>query len=619
MERIEEWHWLNPGQIVTGRLSSNTNPDPEQVAMQQLLIHEVMQQDITMGRALSKEERIEALERKLFALRQNGKKFDGVQVPRVAYQSVNDAPKATPSTSNTLATSSPSESTTAPAAKPADKGKAPERTIANEPLSVAKEPIAQPPIHPFLGIPSCYPPPLTGILLLPTELTTAHIKLCHPFMTSSNPRQFLNRNKFRTVVTPKQLFGASANMLQDPSDIFEDILLTFTIEEPQFLLGSNTDTANRLTSDKAPFASVEPVKAYIDSLPHREEPVVLTVAKDSQSLRTVMMLIDNKEEVECIHDSGSQIISMSAEIASNIGLSYDPNIVLNMQSANGTMDQLLGLARNTNPALAYLYTMASNISNSSLPPRSYLVSTDTYNPLILGQTLPFDTCVTDTTPTYVNIPFPAQYVTNDPPRQKGVQVKKKYKPVAMKTKPVASHVSEDFRIERQIIGDPLVTMPPLNPNLPPFIPTKRFTSKQQAKLVKDHNTRFLTGKEINVLVNMVAKQEKAFTWKDSERGSLRPDFFPPVHIPTIPHMPWVQHNRPIPPGLEKEKPGHFTQCCPLGLEVCYLSMAKQKELLMQLLAAKNVAGAPLPDKPMLQLTPEEINICMSPPELEEDF
>ncbi|KNZ73435.1 hypothetical protein J132_03957 [Termitomyces sp. J132] len=57
-----------------------------------------------------------------------------------------------------------------------------------------------------------------------------------------------------------------------------------------------------------------------------------------------MMLIDNKEEVECIHNSGSQIISMSAEIASDLGLSYNPNIVLNMQSANGTMDRLLGLA-----------------------------------------------------------------------------------------------------------------------------------------------------------------------------------------------------------------------------------------------------------------------------------
>ncbi|KAG5348571.1 hypothetical protein C0989_009820, partial [Termitomyces sp. Mn162] len=135
-------------------------------------------------------------------------------------------------------------------------------------------------------------------------------------------------------------------MVQDPSNIFEDILPTFAIEEPQFLLGSNANTTNGLTSDKAPFASVDPVEAYINSLPHGEEPVVLTVTKDSQSLRTIMMLIDNKEEVECIHDSGSQIILMSAEIASDIGLSYDPNIVLNMQSTNGTMDQSLGLARN---------------------------------------------------------------------------------------------------------------------------------------------------------------------------------------------------------------------------------------------------------------------------------
>ncbi|KNZ82151.1 hypothetical protein J132_07737, partial [Termitomyces sp. J132] len=29
-------------------------------------------------------------------------------------------------------------------------------------------------------------------------------------------------------------------------------------------------------------------------------------------------------------------------------------------------------------------------------------------------------------------------------------------------------------------------------------------------------------------------------------------FFLPVHILTIPHIPWVQHNCPIPPGLEKE-------------------------------------------------------------------
>ncbi|KAG5331587.1 hypothetical protein C0989_007876 [Termitomyces sp. Mn162] len=137
-------------------LSSNANPDPEQVAMQQSLIHKVMQQDVAMGRALSKEEQIEALEHELFALRRPGKKFDSIQVPHVAYQPANNTPKATPLTSDTSATSSSSNSTPAPAAKPADKGKASEHTIANEQPPVAKEPVTQPPIHLFSGIPGYY-------------------------------------------------------------------------------------------------------------------------------------------------------------------------------------------------------------------------------------------------------------------------------------------------------------------------------------------------------------------------------------------------------------------------------------------------------------------------------
>ncbi|KNZ77653.1 hypothetical protein J132_04688 [Termitomyces sp. J132] len=112
MERIKEWHRLNPGQIITGRLSSNANPDPEQAAMQQSLIHKVMQQDVAMGRVLSKEEQIEALERELFALRQPGK---------------NDFIS--------------SDLTSAPAAKPTDKGKASEHTVVNEQPPVAKEPV----------------------------------------------------------------------------------------------------------------------------------------------------------------------------------------------------------------------------------------------------------------------------------------------------------------------------------------------------------------------------------------------------------------------------------------------------------------------------------------------
>ncbi|KAG5349398.1 hypothetical protein C0989_004172, partial [Termitomyces sp. Mn162] len=87
-------------------------------------------------------------------------------------------------------------------------------------------------------------------------------------------------------------------------------------------------------------------------------------------------------------------------------------------------------------------------------------------------TLPIDTSNKDTTPTYINIPLPAQFVTNESTKRKGVQVKKKYKQVTMKTKPVAGHVSKDFRIEQHIIGNPLATMLPLDPNLPPFVPTQ---------------------------------------------------------------------------------------------------------------------------------------------------
>jgi hypothetical protein len=58
------------------------------------------------------------------------------------------------------------------------------------------------------------------------------------------------------------------------------------------------------------------------------------------------MVIDNREEVEGIIDLGSQIIAMLEAVCHDISLAYDPLIKLNMQSANGEIDQLLGLARN---------------------------------------------------------------------------------------------------------------------------------------------------------------------------------------------------------------------------------------------------------------------------------
>jgi hypothetical protein len=59
-----------------------------------------------------------------------------------------------------------------------------------------------------------------------------------------------------------------------------------------------------------------------------------------------MMVIDNREEVEGIIDPGSQIIAMSEAVCHDISLAYDPSIKLNMQSANGEVDQSLRLSCN---------------------------------------------------------------------------------------------------------------------------------------------------------------------------------------------------------------------------------------------------------------------------------
>ncbi|KAG6879147.1 hypothetical protein C0992_004821 [Termitomyces sp. T32_za158] len=193
---------------------------------------------------------------------------------------------------------------------------------------------------------------------------------------------------------------------------------------------------------------------------------------------------------------------MTADLDPEV-LSPSPTTSANIQAQNTSL---------TNSALAYLYLTASNNFDKYSSDDTYLTTLpDSSCPAALGLT-------------------------------KARNLKKKYKPVALKTKPVASSISKDFRIEQKIIGDPLADMPPLIPNPPPFVPTGRFMDKRGKQFLADHDKGFLTTTELDVLTDFMTKQNKAFAWEDSERSSLRTDFFPPVVIPTIPHIPWTKHN-----------------------------------------------------------------------------
>jgi hypothetical protein len=90
----------------------------------------------------------------------------------------------------------------------------------------------------------------------------------------------------------------------------------------------------------------DPVEQYYNLVDSRDKPLPVLVARDSLDLRTVFPVIMNGGRAECLLDSGSQICSMSHEVASHLGLRYNPDIVIHLQSANRTMTKTLGLAKN---------------------------------------------------------------------------------------------------------------------------------------------------------------------------------------------------------------------------------------------------------------------------------
>ena len=160
---------------------------------------------------------------------------------------------------------------------------------------------------------------------------------------------------------------------------------------------------------------------------------------------------------------------------------------------------------------------------------------------------------------YPDKPLVSPYTTADKlpdePILLKISTKKKYKPVALKVKPVIGELPDKFRIIRQIIGDPLQNLPVLPTNPPPFTPTGRYTQERK-DLFDKLNPGFLRPAERALMHYFMMVHEDGFAWETSERGHFREDFFPPVDIPVIQHKPWVQRNIPIPPGL-------YTKACRL--------------------------------------------------------
>ena len=125
-----------------------------------------------------------------------------------------------------------------------------------------------------------------------------------------------------------------------------------------------------------------------------------------------------------------------------------------------------------------------------------------------------------------------------------------YKKVANKTRPVATTLPEKFRIIRHEHPDPLGGLIPLPPRPPDFVPSERFSVDRRNQM--PIGREFLWSEEVKLAEWIVLTHEKAFAWADDERGAFDPEYFAPIEIPHISHIPWVLRQGPVPRGILDE-------------------------------------------------------------------
>ena len=91
----------------------------------------------------------------------------------------------------------------------------------------------------------------------------------------------------------------------------------------------------------------DPYEDYVRSVgDDNAMPARFRVAPESRQLRIVEPLINGKVKVECILDGGSMIVTMSEVVARRADLNWNPDIVIQVESANQSVDTSLGLAEN---------------------------------------------------------------------------------------------------------------------------------------------------------------------------------------------------------------------------------------------------------------------------------
>ena len=94
----------------------------------------------------------------------------------------------------------------------------------------------------------------------------------------------------------------------------------------------------------------------------------------------------------------------------------------------------------------------------------------------------------------------------------------------------------------------LADLEPLPHHPPSYQPGTRYTQERHDEYPLDPDG-FLWPEELRLAEWIVRENEEGLAWAEEERGSFKAEYFEPIRFPTVPHIPWVLKNIPIPHGI----------------------------------------------------------------------
>ena len=381
-DRIDEWHRRNPGQLAAGQLMYNVlsqsvaqDSPPPVIATRQT--HANLFDTAAQTQSLSAEQRIASLERELFQLRNLCPRAGGRKDREPNVDIPEDEPrKKKPVMRPEVVIPRSNSNDKQPEPRPTSPAPIPTReTQRNEQSSSSEAEVT----HPYADVPDAtYAPPVNRNYATvpkpsPPKKNEPAYKTSPPIYDGKVASNVYDRAMDAQVtLTQRELLSlspevraqvreATSNKRVAPGKdapkginvLADDPILPMALDdinsdEEDEPIASTFTNSVMSSSTLPPGALVipDPYEMYLKSLPAGVVPRTLIASKESSALRSIFPLVDHQQEVESIIDPGSQIIAMAEEICMELGLIYDPTIVLNMQSANGEVDRSLGLARN---------------------------------------------------------------------------------------------------------------------------------------------------------------------------------------------------------------------------------------------------------------------------------